>query len=84
MLSEVHKADAAKPCRVKNDFSDISVSKKGDLMIRNDRFKSRVRSSQKVSPDSIPAHRTLTVFSHRPKSYSRLTMIRCTAPEYAA
>lgn len=48
MIKEEHKMEAARPRTKENDFSQILVHNDGQLTIRNDRFKTRVRKSAKV------------------------------------
>ncbi|KAH8115120.1 hypothetical protein DFH11DRAFT_1591562 [Phellopilus nigrolimitatus] len=46
MLNEVHRMDAAKSRTVDNDFSAVQHTKDGQVVIHNERFKTRVRQSE--------------------------------------
>lgn len=41
--------EAAKPRKNENNFLSVAIVKKGQMVIHNDRFKTRVRNSKKVS-----------------------------------
>lgn len=49
MLIEVEKIEAVKPRVQQNDFKDTTIDENKNLVIANDRFKNRVRASEKVS-----------------------------------
>lgn len=49
MLAEEERMDAIKPRQVQGEFSDVLHTKDGDVVITNDRYKTRVRASNTVS-----------------------------------
>ena len=49
MLIGVEKIEAVKPRVQQNDFKDTTIDENKNLVIANDRFKNRVRASEKVS-----------------------------------
>lgn len=61
--------EAAKPRTNENDFSKVGISKSGQLVIHNDRFKTRVRDSKKVSVPTLLVYSTCILKSSpcRPK-----------------
>ena len=53
MLAEEERIDAIKPRQSQGEFSDVTHTKDGDMVITNERYKTRVRASNTVSPIEI-------------------------------
>ncbi|KLO11671.1 hypothetical protein SCHPADRAFT_830720 [Schizopora paradoxa] len=45
MLAEEERIDAIKPRQIQGEFSDVTHTKEGDMVITNERYKTRVRAS---------------------------------------
>lgn len=56
--------EAVKPRTNENDFSKVGISKSGQLIIHNDRFKTRVRGSKKVSVPTTLEYSTCVLKSN--------------------